>query len=131
MKDREPETQGKDFAEVLVNRLEDAYHAYAGLIENPSADDPEILEAANFRRKAREDILQALRVPSPPSEDLPSVRDLAAFAALQGMTANCAPGMVERICVGDFEKVAGWAYMHADAMMRERKASSTPEGAQA
>lgn len=76
----------KDFAETLLTELEEALAAYESSTIYIQQDHARL-------EKARADILQALRVPSPNSED-PTVHDGYFQAAIQGVLAYDGPAAI-------------------------------------
>lgn len=76
----------KDFAEKLVEN-----HRLAAMDCARQLDLRDKRTAAENLAQAEDDLLQALRVPKQVEEDYPTVKDLAAIAALKGFCTNRGP----------------------------------------
>lgn len=114
----------KDFAEKLVNKHNLAVQAWYRAMSHGHPEEGFKAEVDAAER----DLLQALRVPSPHSEDFPTVHDQFMMAAVQGQIAY--QGLEGCGADEGCKDVAVWAKELADACMELRKATSTPEGAQ-
>lgn len=112
----------KDFAELMVDNLIAAAERYA--VSNPMDDFLTLKREA--LEQHRQDVIQALRVPSPHSEDL---RDGFAKAALHGLLASAPDSVCESKTPDGIEAErreyaaleAKSAYRYADAMMKARE----------